>query len=138
MTVRDYFENAYKIDQRINSMIERIQAFEGLATNISSTISSMPGSGNRNIHKMENLLVKVADLQNEVQEELEQLIDMKVEITHLINKLENREQQLILEQRYLCMKTWEQIAVDLGYNARHIRRLRDEAIEKLMIVLTEK
>ena len=88
----------------------------------------MPGSGNKNIHKMENLLVKVADLQNEVHEELEQLIDMKVEITHLINKLENREQQLILEQRYLCMKTWEQIAVDLGYNARHIRRLRDEAI----------
>ena len=82
--------------------------------------------------------MKVADLQNEVQEELEQLIDMKVEITHLINKLENREQQLILEQRYLCMKTWEQIAVDLGYNARHIRRLRDEAIEKLMIVLTGK
>ena len=77
MTVRDYFENAYKIDQRINSKIERIQAYESLATNISSTISGMPGSGNRNIHKMENLLVKVADLQNEVQEELEQLIDMK-------------------------------------------------------------
>lgn len=131
MTVRDYFENAYKIDQRINSKIERIQAYESLATNISSTISGMPGSGNRNIHKMENLLVKVADLQNEVQEELEQLIDMKVEITHLINKLENREQQLILEQRYLCMKTWEQIAVDLGYHSRHVRRLRDEAIDRL-------
>ena len=41
--------------------------------------------------------MKVADLQNEVQEELEQLIDMKVEITHLINKLENNEQKLILE-----------------------------------------
>ena len=46
MTVRDYFENAYKIDQRINSKIERIQAYESLATNISSTISGMPGSGN--------------------------------------------------------------------------------------------
>ena len=131
MTIRDYFENAYKIDQRINSKIERIQAYESLATNISISISGMPGSGNRNIHKMENLLVKVADLQNEVQEELEQLIDMKMEITHLINKLENREQQLILEQRYLCMKTWEQIAVDLGYHSRHVRRLRDEAIDRL-------
>lgn len=37
----------------------------------------------------------------------------------------NKAHEYFLELRYLCMKTWEQIGVDLGYNVRHVRRLRD-------------
>ena len=80
---------------------------------------------------MENIIVKIADIENEINEDIEQLIDLKTNITHMIKKLDKHEYQLILEMRYLCMKQWEQISVEMGYNIRHVRRMRDEAIQEL-------
>jgi len=51
--------------------------------------------------------------------------------------VDNTEHQTLLELRYLCFKTWEQIAVDMGYNVRHVYRLHDEAIENITVPQTQ-
>ena len=43
----------------------------------------------------------------------------------------SHEYQIILEQRYLCFKSWEQIAVDMGYSIQHTFRLHDAALTEL-------
>ena len=58
-------------------------------------------------------------------------MDLKTDITHLIKTLESHEYQIILEQRYLCFKTWEQISVDMGYSIQHTFRLHDKALKAL-------
>jgi hypothetical protein len=35
----------------------------------------------------------------------------------------------LLELRYLCFKTWEQIAVDLGYDLRYLHKLHSRALD---------
>ena len=59
------------------------------------------------------------------------LLYSKMDITHLIKNLDSHEYQIILEQRYLCFKSWEQISVDLGYSIQHTFRLHDAALTEL-------
>lgn len=47
------------------------------------------------------------------------------------------EHQTVIEKRYLCCASWEQIAVDLGYSIQHIYRLHDAALEKIEQVLKD-
>lgn len=135
MNIKEYFENAYRIDHRINSKFEQLASYNALATRASSTLSGLPGGGTKNVHRMENIIIKIADLEKEICEQIEELVVIKTNITHMIEKLDKPEQRLVLELRYLCMKSWEQISVELGYNNRHVRRMRDEAVcelEKIM------
>lgn len=114
MIVKDYLSQAYRIDQRINSKIEQVSCLHDLATKATQTLSDMPGSATRNTHRMEDVIIKIIDLENEINTEIDRLVDIKLEIMCLINGVPNPEEQTLLELRYLCFKTWEQIAVIWG------------------------
>lgn len=130
---RTYLEQAYRIDQRINSKIEQVASLHNLATKANSTLTDMPGSSNRNIHRMEDIIVKIVDLENEINQDIDTLVDLKTEIMQVIKKVDDLELQTLLEQRYLNFRTWEQIAVDMGYNVRHLYRMHDKALKAVQV-----
>lgn len=130
---RTYLEQAYRIDQRINSKIEQVASLHNLATKANSTLTDMPESPNRNIHRMEDIIVKIVDLENEINQDIDMLVDLKTEIMQVIKKVDDLELQTLLEQRYLNFRTWEQIAVDMGYNVRHLYRMHDKALKAVQV-----
>lgn len=130
---RTYLEQAYRIDQRINSKIEQEASLHNLATKANSTQTDMPGSPSRNIHRMEDIIVKIVDLENEINQDIDMLVDLKTEIMQVIKKVDDLELQTLLEQRYLNFRTWEQIAVDMGYNVRHLYRMHDKALKAVIV-----
>lgn len=130
---RTYLEQAYRIDQRINSKIEQVASLHNLATKTNSTLTDMPGSPNRNIHRMEDIILKIVDLENEINQDIDMLVDLKTEIMQVIKKVDDLELQTLLEQRYLNFRTWEQIAVDMGYNVRHLYRMHDKALKAVQV-----
>lgn len=130
---RTYLEQAYRIDQRINSKIEQVASLHNLATKANSTLTDMPGSPNRNIHRMEDIIVKIVDLENDINQDIDMLVDLKTEIMQVIKKVDDLELQTLLEQRYLNFRTWEQIAVNMGYNVRHLYRMHDKALKAVIV-----
>lgn len=60
-------------------------------------------------------------------------MDLKTEIMQVINQVDDLEYQTLLEQRYLNFRNWEQIAVDTGYNVRHLYRVHDKALAKVRV-----
>lgn len=128
MTAKEYLSQAFRIDQRINSKLAQVASLNDLASRATSVFNDMPGSPNRNIHKMEDAIVKIIDLESEINAEIDQLVDLKVEIRDTIKKVGKIEYQTLLEKRYLCFQTWEQIAVDMGYELRWVYRLHNKAL----------
>ncbi|MCM8710867.1 DUF1492 domain-containing protein [Clostridium sp. SYSU_GA19001] len=133
MTAKEYLSQAYHIDQRINSKLEQIVSLRALATKATSTLSDTPPSGTRNVHSMEDIIAKIVDLENEINRDIDILVDLKREFVSVIRKIDNTEYQTLLELRYLCFKTWEQIAVDMGYSLQHIFRIHDKALKEINI-----
>ena len=71
------------------------------------------------------------DLENEISSDIDSLVDLKAEMVSVIKNVRNPELQTLLELRYLCFKTWEQIAVELGYSIESIYRLHREALKNI-------
>lgn len=128
---KEYLGQAYRIDQRINSKIEQVSALNNMATKATSTISDMPGSATRNIHRMEDVIVKIINLQDEINADIDELVDIKAEVMSVIKSIDNLEYQTLLELRYLCFKPWEQIAIELGYSINNVFKMHRKAIELL-------
>ena len=132
MTAKDYLGQAYRLDQRINSKIEQISSLNELATKCTSTISDMPKNLSGSSSKMTDVVCKIIDLQAEINADIDRLVDLKCDIVRIIKAVDNSEFQTLLELRYLCFKTWEQIAVDMGYRVRNIHTLHNEALKKVI------
>ncbi|MFX4263108.1 hypothetical protein ACOBQJ_13050 [Pelotomaculum propionicicum] len=133
MTAREYLSQAYRIDQRINSKLEQIASLRALAAKVTSTLSDMPCNPKSQTLSMENIICKMVDLENEINNDIDNLLDLKNNIVTAIKRIENPKSRMLLELRYLCFKSWEQIAVDMGYNSKYIFRLHDKALEKVLI-----
>lgn len=131
MTAKEYLGQAYRLDQRINSKLEQIMSLRNLATKATSTLSDTPPSGTRNVHSMEDIIVKIVEMENEINHDIDNLVDLKREMVSVIKAVTDPEYQTILELRYLCFKSWEQIAVDMNYSIQHIYRLRDKALNEI-------
>lgn len=133
MTAKEYLGQAYRIDQRINSKMEQVLSLQELAMKATSTLSDVPVSGTRNVHRMEDIIAKIMDLEDEINRDIDQLVDLKAEIVQSIKSVANAEHQTLLELRYLCFKSWEQIAVDMDYSIQHIFRLRAKATAEIIL-----
>ena len=133
MTVKEYLGQAYRLDQRINSKLEQIASLNELATKCTSTLTGMPRNPNRGTSTMADAVGKIVDLQAEINRDIDRLVDLKREMVSLIKAVDNTEYQTLLELRYLCFKTWEQISVDMGYSIQHIYRLREKAYDEIRV-----
>jgi hypothetical protein len=132
LSAKDYLSQAYRIDQRINSKIEQVQSLRDFAAKASSTLSDIPPSkGTRNVHRMEDIIVKMMDLESEINKDLNRLVDLKHEIVTVIKCVESPELQTLLELRYLCFRTWEQIAVEINFDLRWVHRLHKRALDEV-------
>ena len=137
MNAKDYLGMAYRIDQRIASKNEQMVSLNAIATNATSTISDMPGSATRNIHKMEDVIVKIIDLQESIAYDLDRLVEFKAEITNMIKRIDNLEHQTVLELRYLCFTPWEQIAIKMNYGVQNVFRYHRLALGDMDTLLAE-
>lgn len=133
MTAKEYLSQAYRLDQRINSKLEQVSSLNELATKCTSTLTGMPHSPNRGSSTMADAVTKIIDLQAEINSDIDRLVDLKREIVTIIKAVDNTEYQTLLELRYLCFKTWEQIAVDMNYRVRNVHILHNEALEKVSV-----
>ena len=131
MSTKDYLSQAYRIDQRINSKLAQVMSLRDLLGKATGTLSGAPKAATPNPHSMEETIAKMVDLENEINEDIDALVDLKAEIMRRIKRVENTEYQTILELRYLCFKRWEEIAVEMGYSLRRLYELHDFALEEI-------
>lgn len=86
MTAKEYLGQAYRIDQRINSKMEQIASLNLLARKATTVFSDMPGNSTRNIHRMEDVIIKIVDMESEINADIDRLVDLKKEISKTVTE----------------------------------------------------
>jgi len=137
MTAKDFLSQAYRIDQRVNSKLEQVMSLRELAAKATATLRSGGRMASGNIRSMEDIIAKMMDLENEINQDINTLMDLKRDIVKVIKKIENPEYQTLLELRYLCFKTWEQIAVEMGYSIQNAYKMHDRALKSIIFLKVE-
>jgi len=128
MTTKEYLSQAFRLDQRINSKLEQVSSLRDLATKATASIHAERVSGTKQRSPMENAIVKLIDLEHDIDADIDKLVDLKREIIGVINSVEQPEYHLLLELRYLSYKTWEEIAEMMNYSWRNIHYVHGKAL----------
>ena len=129
MTTKEYFEQALTLNKRINSKLDHLGTLREMTTKATITLSDMPRSSSPNLYQMQDIIGKIIDLEHEINRDIDRFVDMKREYMWIINEIRNPVFQLVMEQRYLCCRTWEKISEELGYEMRSLHRLHGEALK---------
>ena len=131
MNAKEYLSQAIWLDQMIDSKLEQLETLKSLAMKVTSSFTKEKiCGGNIEKSKMESTMVKVIDLENEINADIDRLVDLKKDIQDTINMMDDINQQLLLELRYLSGKGWDEIAASMGYDPRTVYRIHGKALKE--------
>ena len=130
MNAKEYLSQAVRLDQKINSKLEQVSKLRNLSMKASGLRLAERISGTKEHSLMESALVKMIDLEYEINADIDRLVGLKREMATLIERVNDPSQRLLLEMRYLCGNTWEDIAQKMGYDLRWVYRLHGKALQE--------
>lgn len=132
MTTKEYLNKMRTLDRLIDSKLEQIDRLRSLSERVTTTLSFTPkGAGGAN--RTEYCIERIWQLEKEVTEDIDRLVDMKSGIRGAIERVENDKYRMLLEYRYLCGNTWEQIAEKMRIDLRWVYRMHGRALQEITI-----
>ena len=130
-----YLRKIELLDANINNRIDDLHALKSLVTKITATISPVCVSGSGNQDKLGDSVAKIIELQDEINRKIDRFVDLKREISDLLEQIEDPDQVKVLHKRYFEYKTWEQIALEVGYKYRNVCYIHGKALQAVAALM---
>ena len=134
MTAKEYLLQVRKIDCLIREKREEIEQINDLLRVHGVSYEKVP-SDNHGTDKMQKLILKKIELEDELREKMIDLLTQKREIMNTVDLLERPEEIEVIYARYFRYKKWEEIAEQMGYEERQIYRIHGYALLNLNTIL---
>lgn len=128
MTKKD-LQQLYWIKRNIQQLENKLLELETSATRITTQLTE-PRSTSSTEDKLAEIVCKIVEVQEQINEELKKSYDYMAKIEKAIEALPPREAHLI-RLRYLELKSWESICVEMNYSWRQIHRIHSDALKLL-------
>lgn len=127
MSAKDYLNQIRYNDANIASRIdERNRLWLSLTSINSSRIKEI--SVQESNQRKDDRLDRVVELDCYIDEEIDKLYELKLEVSRRIDRCSESINSIILRERYLNYKSWDDIAILLNYDKRHILRIHGHAL----------
>ena len=131
MSAKAYLQSIEKMNAQIEYKQREVESLRDLLLKITGSIEQDRVQNSMNNDKTGDTIAKIVDLQNEINSEIDALVDRKREIMQLLDEIDPKS-SCLLYKRYFEFKTWEQIAVEMGYSYRQVTRLHGKALKDVL------
>ena len=129
MSAKEYLKKIRMYDTRIESKLLEVQALRAMVTKITPTLKADVVTASSPQDKLGDAVAKIIDLETEIDKEIDAYVDLKREVTALLERLENPFHYKVLHQRYFLYHTFERIATDMHYSFRGVCYLHGRALQ---------
>ena len=126
MTTKEYLSQYRTLDIEINSKLEQVEQLRALAAKVSPSTGFGANGGISD--RVGKTVAKIIDLENEINDDVENLVELKREIRGIINSIPNSLFRNILEMKYICGLNLSLIGEKLGYCEIQICRMHRSAL----------
>lgn len=134
MTSKEYLRQAYRLNELIDSDAEELERLRDLSFKIAGgNYGERVISSGRKEPSFVRYIDEIDEMEQKIHAELCELVLLKRNITQAINRMENREERLVLTYRYLSNKTWEQISSILSVSIRTVHRIHQSALNHFSV-----
>ena len=125
---KDYFAQIRKTDRLIKRLTDTVFTLRSSLTSQSYELNpdKVQTSGPKNT--LEETVAKIVDLEADINRRIDELVDMKQEAFNMINRIPDLDQQNILIGRYIQLKKWEDIALELNFSIQWVYELHGKGL----------
>lgn len=125
---KDYLMQARRIDERINAKLLEYEALRTIAERMTKPLTGMPRHAGNN-----DTLAKLADMGRDIDNDIDRLVEIKLEIRRAIKSVRDVHLRAVLESYYLTANSWQQVAETLNYSERTVARMHERALHELQV-----
>lgn len=135
MTAKEYLGQAWVIECNITNDELEIAAMRSALHNRGQCSGSVGGRPTDN--PIERAYCRVLDREQQLEDEIRQLVEIKEDISKTIHKVPNVTLRSILIRRYLNFEKWDHISDALGYDidSKHIFKLHTRALREVKKII---
>ena len=130
-----YLQQVKQCEVRIQIKMEDLEQLKAFTTKVTSTLSDVSVSGTKNNDKMGDAIVRIIELQNDINCEIDRLVDLKKEVCAVLDKVSNEDQHTVLYKRYVLFKTFEKIACEMNMTYRNVCYIHGRALQAVQRIL---
>ena len=133
MTAKEYLTQLKNLDNLINSKLLEKERLQALAEKVTVATSEKVQAGSAG--GTEDTVIKILELKEEINKDIDRLSDLRDEARGFINKLENEKYKSIISMYYVSNMTFEEIAENLHYSVGAVFSTHRKAVaefEKIM------
>ena len=125
---KDYFAQIRKTDRLIKRLTDTVFTLRSRLTSIGCELKQdkVQTSGPKN--SLEETICKIDELERTINARIDELVDMKQEAFTMINRIPDLDQQNILIGRYIQLKKWEDIALELNFSIQWVYELHGKGL----------
>ena len=135
MTAKEYLNQAKTLDQRINVKLDRVSRLRAMTQKITASLDGEQVSHTRNVTSLEDAIVRLMEEEESINAAIDRLVDLKREVNGVLKQIHDPDCQLLLELRYLCYRSWEDIAEIMHMHIRTVYKVHGRALIKVDAVL---
>lgn len=134
MTAREYLGQAYRLENKIQILRRRIEELQEMRGSVSSPGFEEHYNASRNTDApFVKTIEKIVEYEKKYEEKMRLLLDLKEQIRECIDKLDNPDEALVLEHRYIYNSSWVDIGSELYVDDRTVRRWHNKALSHFKV-----
>ena len=132
---QDYLLSLQLLDERIDSKLSECTRLRHLSERVAASFDAVYSSGRNTRSPVEDSVVKIVELEREIDADIDKLVDNKREAYRLLNQLDDHRERLVLELRYLRQQEWPKIMLQMHVAEAQIYRIHRSSLEHLYDII---
>lgn len=131
MTSKEYLQQAFYIDRKIDISIKKVEEMKRSLYGKSINYENNGAQNGSHANGTENSILRVLEYEEQINADIDKLVDLRFSIEYTIERVPDESQKEILTRRYLLFEKWEKIAVDMDIDLRWVYRLHKKALQTI-------
>lgn len=126
------------LDSQINDRWEDLQRLYSMRTKMTTIFSMAPAHGSGSKSNVEDLTIKILQMEVELNRKIDAFIDYKADVMNLLEMLNDAKQSKLLHRIYFDYMDIEDIAYEMGKCTKTIEKRQNEALQAVAVLLADR
>lgn len=129
--IKNYLREVRHLHLYTQLLCARAEKYREMAMQATGRADAIRVSGTPDHSKVEKYILELWEAHEELQQRISDMLKEARKAEKLIARLEDERYHAVLQLRYLCGCTWEEISQQLRFTPRWVHKLHGEALSEL-------
>jgi len=128
-----FLESYISSVRRIKGLQRELEEWQTIATNITQKLRDIPIRSSNSGNKIEDCALRIADIENQLIEEIEEAEFNKVQVQDAVNRIKDSRRREIIELRYVHGCSVNMISYELDKDCENIYKIIRRTIKNMQL-----